>query len=57
MDGGEDWMFRPIRAGLLPYLALSDAAYDLGDFVTANEALDVEHENQSRLRRASERDK
>lgn len=48
MDGKEDWLMRPIRAGLLPYLALKDAAYDLEDFVFCNEALDVEQENQAR---------
>ena len=55
MDGGEDWLMRPIRAGLLPYLALKDTSYDLEDFVFCCEALDVEGENQLRGRRAAER--
>lgn len=50
MDGEEDWMLRPIRAGMLPYLALDDPAYDLEDFLFCCEALDVENENAMRVR-------
>lgn len=53
MDGEEDWMMRPIIAGLLPYLALDDPAYSLADFVFCCEALEVQGENQLRARAAS----
>lgn len=49
MDQEEGWMMRPIRAGMLPYLALDDTAYDLEDFLLCCEALDVEAENAMRI--------
>ncbi len=53
MDGGEDSLFRPVRAGLLPYSAINDPAYDMEDFLLCNEMLDVEYENQARMRAAN----
>lgn len=52
MDGGEDWLLYPIRAGYLPWSALKDPFYDLEDFILASEALDVETENRERIRKA-----
>ena len=46
---------RPILRGLLRFEALDDPARDLADFVFANEALDVQDENQLRVRAAMER--
>lgn len=49
MDGGEDWLMRPIDAGLLPYTALDDPRFDLSDFVFVCEYLDVKSENSMRI--------
>lgn len=54
MAEGEDYLMRPILRGMCKYETLLDTAYDLEDFVLMNEALDVEGENQLRLRRAAE---
>lgn len=50
MDSEEDWLLRPVRAGMLPYSALDDPAYDLEDFLICAEYLDVETENGSRIK-------
>lgn len=55
MDGGEDWLYRPVLRGIVPLLALDDTAYDLGQFVELNEAMDVEAENHARVRKWAER--
>lgn len=55
MAEGEDWLMRPVLRGLIGYEALLDPKFDLEDFVFLNEALDVEGENQIRLRKAAER--
>ena len=53
MAEDEDWLMRPILRGMVRYDALLDTRYDLEDFVFMNEALDVEGENQLRLRKAN----
>jgi len=55
MDDGEDWLMRPVLRGLCRFESLNDPAMDLGDFVFMCEALDVEGENQMRLRKWAER--
>lgn len=42
---------RPVLRGLCKYEMLDDPARDLEDFVFLNEALDVEGENQQRIRK------
>lgn len=49
-----DLLARPVLQKLLPYSAIDDLAYDLSQFVEANEWLDVEAENQARVRKALE---
>lgn len=48
-------MARPILKGLIPYSALDDPARDIAEFVELNEWLDVEAENQVRVRIAMEK--
>lgn len=52
MDGGEDWLMRPVLRGMVSYDALLSTDYDLEDFLLMNEAMDVELENQLRCRPA-----
>ena len=50
MTSGEDWLLRPVLRGLCKYESLKDGSLDLLDISKLNEALDVESENQRRLR-------
>lgn len=50
MWGEEDWLLRPVLRGLCSYRDLKDCSIDLHDVAIMNEALDVEAENQHRLR-------
>lgn len=50
MSGGEDWLMRPVLAGLCRYESLKDGALDLLDLAILNEALDVRAENESRVK-------
>jgi len=49
MSGGEDFLYRPIRAGMCSMTDLKGGTLNLFDFVLANEALDVEDENKARI--------
>lgn len=49
MNCGEDWLMRPVLAGLCKYESLSDGTLGLYDFVLMNEALDVQQENYRRM--------
>lgn len=51
---GMDLLARPVLRGLIPYSAVDDTAHDLSQFVEANEWLDVEAENQARVRKVIE---
>lgn len=55
MAEGEDWLMRPILRGLCRYESLLDPSFDLADFILMNEALDVEGENQLRMKDALQR--
>jgi hypothetical protein len=46
----EDWLFRPVLRGLLRAESLLDGTVDLEYVGLLNEAIDVEQENQYRLR-------
>lgn len=48
---------RPVLRGLCDYKAIMDPDLDLADFVLMNEAIDVEIENQCRIRAANEKRK
>ncbi|HBE9180624.1 MULTISPECIES: DUF6889 family protein [Serratia] len=49
MTGGEDWILRPVDAGLIPYTALKDGAVDLGDIALMNDYLDLKADNAARI--------
>ena len=49
MAGGEDYLYRPCRAGMCSMRDLKDGTLDLWDIVIANECLDVEAENSHRI--------
>lgn len=50
----EDWLFRPVLAGHLKAESLIDGSVDLGFVMLLNEAMEVEGENQYRIRKALE---
>jgi hypothetical protein len=50
MEGGEDWIMRPVLAGLCRYESLVDGTVGLRDLSLMNEALDVQAENDYRWR-------
>jgi len=49
MSDGEDFLYRPVRAGMCQLRDLKDGTLDLWDIIIANESLDVEAENQYRI--------
>lgn len=49
MADGEDWLFRPVLAGLCRFESVVDGTLSLGDLADLNEALDVRAENERRL--------
>lgn len=51
LPDGEDWLMRPILAGLCKYESLKDCSLNLEDFVRMNNALDVKDENEARARK------
>ena len=55
LPDGEDWLLRPVLAGLCKYESLKDGTLDLVDFIKMNNALDVKEENESRARLENER--
>jgi hypothetical protein len=50
MASGEDFIFRPILAGLCKFEAVKEKAIDLYDLARMNEALDIDAENKRRVR-------
>lgn len=50
MADKEDWLLRPVRAHLVRYESLLDGTVNLDDISRLNELLDVEEENQARMR-------
>ena len=50
MAAGDDWLFRPVLRGLCLYESLKNGSLDLYDITRLNEALDVEAENQRRVK-------
>lgn len=49
MQGGEDWLLRPVARGFCRYESLKNGALDLFDVLLLNEAIDVQDENERRL--------
>ena len=54
MAEDEDWVFRPVLAGLIKGESLVDGSVDLAYIALLNEALDVQQENQFRARKAEQ---
>lgn len=54
MPDGEDWLMRPVIRGMCKYESLLDRTLGLEDFARMNDALDVQDENERRLREAEE---
>lgn len=54
MESGEDWLLRPVGRGLCKLESLLDGTLDLADIAMANEFLDVQDENDMRVRDAME---
>jgi len=49
-----DWVLRPVGRGMCKYESLLDGTLDLVDLARMNEYLDVQDENEWRLRDAME---
>lgn len=54
MDGGEEWLLRPVLKGMCKYESLKNGVLDLADLFKMNAAIDIETENENRYRRANE---
>jgi hypothetical protein len=55
MEDGEDWLYRPMLAGLCDYKSLKDGTLDLVDVARMNFALDVKEENERRFYESNKR--
>jgi hypothetical protein len=49
LASGEDFLWRPLMAGLCHYESVVDGTLDLADIALMNELLDVQAENNRRL--------
>lgn len=54
MAESEDWLLRPIEAGMCRYESLKDCSLDLVDIARMNDRLDVTAENQKRYDKAND---
>jgi hypothetical protein len=52
MGEGDDWLMRPVLAGMCHYESLINGAIDLLDIARMNDALDVQSENERRIHEA-----
>ncbi len=48
MQGGEDWLLRPVVKGMCHYESLKNGKLDLADIALMNDVLDVQAENERR---------
>ena len=55
MASGEDWLMRPVLAGLCRYESLIDGTLGVVDVARLNDAMDVQGENQRRAHEAAQR--
>jgi hypothetical protein len=53
MASDEDFLMRPVLAGILPYVDLLGTKLTLYDIALLNDALDVKDENERRLYEAT----
>jgi len=51
MTTGEDWLLRPVLAGMCRFESLVDGTLSLENIACMNDALNVQQENQSRVNR------
>ncbi|ESB00506.1 hypothetical protein HMPREF1619_03343 [Klebsiella pneumoniae 909957] len=49
MPEGEDFLMRPVDAGLIPYTSLKDGSVDLADIARMNDWLDLKADNEYRI--------
>ncbi len=56
LPDGEDWLIRPVMAGMCRYESLLNGALDLEDVAAMNDALDVRDENERRAAAAAKAD-
>ena len=57
LPDGEDFLMRPVLAGMTPLGSLDEPGLSLELFALANDALDAKAENEARARAAMERTK
>jgi hypothetical protein len=50
VESGEDWLYRPLLRGLFKAESLYDGSLDLLAVAKLNEVLDVQAENEYRMR-------
>lgn len=55
LPNDEDFLMRPVLAGVVRFESLFDGSLDLEHLAMANDALDVKEENERRLHAAQER--
>ncbi|EOY67311.1 hypothetical protein H253_5040 [Klebsiella pneumoniae KP-7] len=58
MPEGEDFLMRPVDAGLIHYTDLKDGSVDLADIARMNDWIDLKADNENRIakwREANER--
>jgi hypothetical protein len=49
MTGGEDYLLRPVEAGMCSMVDLKSGAVDLFDIAMLNDYLDIKAENKNRI--------
>lgn len=54
LPDGQDWLMRPVLAGLCKYESLIDCTLSIEDIDLMNSALDVKEENEARAQKARE---
>ncbi|WP_411569423.1 DUF6889 family protein [Serratia sp. UGAL515B_01] len=55
LPGGEEYLLRPVEAGLIPYTALRDRSISLADVALMNEFLDLQFDNAERIEKWRQR--
>jgi hypothetical protein len=51
LPDGEDFVRRPVQAGLISYVALTDGSVDLADIARMNDWIDIKADNDARIAR------
>lgn len=49
LPDGEDFLMRPVDAGLISYVALKDGSVDLADIARLNDWLDLKADNHNHI--------